>query len=154
MSKQTTKKLSEKDPGQVAQGIYNDAGTISVDGFISSKVGAKITRTVVSATVDDYRYLDVFNEHIVSVSSGSPLINFNLDLPEYLEIGQYLIGSDIPANTTVLSFDREAKTITMSQNASGSSSSEDLKIANLLQRLRLTFSNSNHDEMNDVERLD
>ena len=154
MSKQTTKKLSEKDAGQVLQGIYNPAGTISVDGFVSSKVGAKLTRTAVSSSIDDFRYLDVFCEETVSVSSSSAVIQFTDELNQLLSAGQYLFGADIPKNTTVLSFDREAKTITMSADATGDSSSEDLKIANLLQRMRVTYDGSTHDNVDDVERLD
>jgi hypothetical protein len=154
MSKQTTKPLSQKDGNQVLQGIYNESGTVSVDGFVSSKVGAKVTRTVISSTIDDYRYFDVYDEQVVSVSSGSATVQFIEDLPQTLEIGQYLFGTDIAANTTILSFNRELKTVTMSANATGTDATEDLKIANLLVRLRLEFNNANHDEINDVERLD
>ena len=154
MSKQTTKRLSEKDANQVLQGVYNEAGTISVDGFVASKVGAKITRTEVDASTEDYRFFDIFSSNTVSVNSGSPTIQFSDELDQLVEEGQYVFGNDIPANTTINSFDRDTRTITMSANATGTNASESLKIANLLQRIRITYDSSAKANVDEVERLD
>lgn len=55
----TTKPLSERDANQALQSSYNDVNaTLGVDGFLVGKVGRKIVRTVVSATVDDYEFFE------------------------------------------------------------------------------------------------
>jgi len=53
------KQMSEKDANQVLMSAYSDTdATIAVSGFVSSKVGARITRSVISPTVDDYSFYD------------------------------------------------------------------------------------------------
>jgi len=74
---------------------------------------------------------------IGTVTSGSPTITGVTNMPSNLVAGAsaaYLVGSGsiltdsqgvIPANTTVLAFDSVAHTVTMSANATGSSSGAD-----------------------------
>lgn len=149
----STKPLSERDAGQVLQAAFNDnEKSISVTSFASSKVGATITRTVVSGTVDDYRYLDVVFTQTGDTSSGSPVVvGLSNVLNGDLQVGQYVLGSNIPANTVILSLDSESQ-ITLSGNAS-SSTSTSLQFANLLYLLEITYDNSNHDNVNMTQRL-
>lgn len=59
MSNSTTKSFTEYDQSQIFQKAYNkEEGTIAVGSFVAGKLGHKITRTVVSATVDDFSYYD------------------------------------------------------------------------------------------------
>lgn len=153
MTIETTKLNSDRDAAQVLQGIYNNNGTISTDGFASSKVGAKITRTAVSSTIEDYRYLDVLHSEIVGTTNASAVLQFADEPFQLLRIGQYVFGTGIPANTTIISFDLQAKTATMSANATATGTPT-IKFANLLQRLRVEYDNSSHDNVDDVERLD
>lgn len=58
----TTKRMSELDQTQIIQKVFNkEEGTLAVGTFVAGKVGHKITRTVISATVDDYSYFDGSN---------------------------------------------------------------------------------------------
>ena len=53
------KPMAKIDGQQVLKEVFNQGDhSITVAGFISSKVGAKITRTAVNATTDDYSYFD------------------------------------------------------------------------------------------------
>lgn len=55
----TTKPLSDRDANQVLQHVHNNVNaTLGVDGFIVGKLGRKITRTVISTTVEDYEFFD------------------------------------------------------------------------------------------------
>lgn len=148
----TSKKLSEKDAAQVLQGVYNASGTISVDGFAVSKVGAKIVRTAVSSTIDDFRYLDVFHSEVASTTNTSDIIGAIGSL-EFIRVGQYVFGTGIPANTTIIAIDPDAQEIQLSANATATGTPT-LKFANLLLRLRITYDNASHDNVDDVERLD
>jgi hypothetical protein len=59
MPNSTTKPLSTNDFEQAIQYAFNDADrTLAVGGFVSSKVGHNIQRTVVSPTVDNFSYYD------------------------------------------------------------------------------------------------
>lgn len=59
MADSTTKSPSNLSQENVLRGAYNEMNaTISVDSFIVGKVGHKLTRTVVSPTVDDYSFFD------------------------------------------------------------------------------------------------
>lgn len=55
---ETTKRLSEYDQTQIMQKIYNPDGTIAVGSFLAGKVGHKVERTAISATIDDYSFYD------------------------------------------------------------------------------------------------
>lgn len=55
----TTKPISNEDSNNVLRYAFNDKDrTIAVGGFISTKIGHKVTRTVISPTVDDYSFFD------------------------------------------------------------------------------------------------
>lgn len=59
MSNNTTKLRSEYDQTQIIQKVYNpEEGTLAVGSFIAGKLGNKITRTALSATLDEYSYFD------------------------------------------------------------------------------------------------
>lgn len=56
----TTKQTSNMSEENVLRQIHNEIdGTISTNGFLVGKVGHKVTRTVISPTVDDYSFFDV-----------------------------------------------------------------------------------------------
>lgn len=56
------KPLAKIDGQQVLKEVFNNGDhSITVAGFISSKVGARITRTAVNSTTDDYSYFDGVN---------------------------------------------------------------------------------------------
>lgn len=55
---ETTKRLAEYDQTQIMQKIYNPDGTIAVGSFLAGKVGHKVERTEISATIDDYSFYD------------------------------------------------------------------------------------------------
>lgn len=58
----TRKQMSELDQTQIIQKVFNkEEGTLAVGTFVAGKVGHKITRTIISATVDDYSYFDGSN---------------------------------------------------------------------------------------------
>lgn len=58
----TTKPMSKQDANQVLQYAFNDNDrTIAVSGFVASKIGHKVTRTVVNSLTDDYTFLDGSN---------------------------------------------------------------------------------------------
>lgn len=55
----TTKPFSEYDDKQIMQKAYNPKdGTLATGGFLAGKLGHKVTRTVVSPTVDDFAFFD------------------------------------------------------------------------------------------------
>lgn len=150
----STKTLSERDSGQVLQAAFNDnEKSLSVTSFAASKVGATITRTIVSSTVDDFRYLDVVATQTGSTHSNAVITGLsNLLSPNsQIVVGQYVFGANIPANTTVLSVDSETQ-VTLTNNAS-SSISTSLQFANLLYLLEITYDDSSHDNVNMVQRL-
>lgn len=147
----TTKQLSNLDANQVLKQSANNDGTLGVNGFLAGKVGHKLTRTVVSSTVDDFRFFDIIVTKQGTITSGSAIIS-NLETTKSLVVGQYVFNSNIPANTTILSIDGPSQ-VTLSANATGSASTN-LKFANLLQRLQITYSNSAHDDINEAERME
>lgn len=56
------KPLAKIDGQQVLKEVFNNGDhSITVAGFISSKVGARITRTAINSTTDDYSYFDGVN---------------------------------------------------------------------------------------------
>jgi len=56
---ESTKRLAEYDQQQIIQKVFNkEEGTLAVGTFVAGKVGHKIERAVISATVDDYSYYD------------------------------------------------------------------------------------------------
>lgn len=56
---ETTKRLSEYDQTQILQKVYNkEEGTLAIGSFVAGKVGHKIERDIISATVDDFSYYD------------------------------------------------------------------------------------------------
>lgn len=55
----STKVPSEFDQVQILQRVYNkEEKTLAVGSFIAGKVGHKVVRSIVSATVDDFSYYD------------------------------------------------------------------------------------------------
>ncbi len=55
----STKSPSEFDQTQIIQRVYNkEEKTLAVGSFVAGKLGHKIERTAVSATVDDFEYYD------------------------------------------------------------------------------------------------
>ena len=55
----TTKPISTEDSNNVLRYAFNDSDrTIAVGGFVATKVGHKVTRTVISALIDDYSFFD------------------------------------------------------------------------------------------------
>lgn len=55
----TTKPPTKLDYEQAIQGSYNDVNsTLSVDGFLTGKVGHRIERTTPSGTVEVYSFYD------------------------------------------------------------------------------------------------
>jgi hypothetical protein len=56
------KPMAKIDGQQVLKEVFNQPDhSITVSGFISSKVGNKIERTPVSSSIDDYSYFDGTN---------------------------------------------------------------------------------------------
>lgn len=148
---QTTKPFSEQSQEQVIKKAQNNDGTLGINGFVAGKVGHKIRKTTVSGTQEDYRFFDIVNTSDATTSSGQPTLT-NIVSTLNLLVGQYVFGTDIPDNTTILSIDSQTQ-VTLSNNATGSSTTT-VKFANLLQRLRIEYNNSDHDEFIDCERLD
>lgn len=147
----SSKTLSERDPGQTLQAAFNDNDkSLSVSSYVVSKVGAKITRTISSSTVDDFRYLDVtFTKS--GTENGTAVITGLTQVRDHVQVGMYVFGTNIPANTTVLSIDSDTQ-VTLTASAS-SSGSDTLQFANLLYLLRVTYDDSAHDNVNIVERI-
>lgn len=55
----TTKKQSERDYQQTLKLSFNDSdASLTTSSFITAKLGHKITRSVISSTVDNYSYYD------------------------------------------------------------------------------------------------
>ena len=55
----TTKPPTKLDYEQALQGSYNDVNsTLSVDGFLTGKVGHKVVRTTPSGSVEVYSFYD------------------------------------------------------------------------------------------------
>lgn len=146
----TSKPSSANAANDVLAASANDVNkTLAVDGFIVGKVGHKVTRTAVSATIDDFRFLDVVFSKTGTTTNTQPTV-IAIDNSNIL-VGMYVFGTGIPDNTTVLSVDSQSQ-ITLSQNATASGSTT-LKFANLLYTIRIEYNNSSHDEVDDVERV-
>ncbi len=65
----TSKSLSERDPGQTQQSTYNqETATTSVDGFLAGKVGHKITISITTTNVANDSELITYSD------SGSTLM--------------------------------------------------------------------------------
>ena len=47
----TTKPFSLYDEPQIFKKVYNDSGTLAVDGFLAGEIGRKITRTISATNV-------------------------------------------------------------------------------------------------------
>lgn len=155
MSAISTKPLSDQDQQQIIQGAYNsNEKTLSVDGFVNSKVGHKVTRTIVQASpaIDDYRFLDVVRTDTMTTTNLSPTLTNLTDAKAKYVIGQYLFGTGIQANTTILAIPDEVS-LTMSLNATANGSVP-VKVANLLVRLRIQYDDASRSNVDDVERLD
>lgn len=151
----SSKRLSDYDGSQVLKkASNNEDGSISVSGFVASKVGAKVTLTIVqpSPAIDDYRYFDVVQTKTGTTSIGLPTVTGFTNAQLDFTVGQYLFGAGIPANTTVLSIDSNSQ-ITMSANATASASVS-IKFANLLYRIRLEFDDASRTNLLDAERLE
>lgn len=74
------KPLAKIDGQQVLKEIFNNSDhSITVSGFISSKVGNKIERIAVNATTDDYSYYDgtnlLFTLRVIYSSSSKNEVN-------------------------------------------------------------------------------
>jgi hypothetical protein len=147
----TTKLFSEFDGQQTLQASLNDADkTFGVSGFVSGKVGHTITRTIVSTTVDDYRFLDIIDTFTGTSSSGMAQVK-NIISTVGLLPGQYVFNANFPVNTTILTVDSPSQ-VTLSNTASASTSSS-FQFANLLYLLEITYDDSAHDNVNMVQRL-
>lgn len=151
----SSKIISDYSGDQVLRkAANNEDGSISVSGFVASKVGAKVTLTIVqsSPAIDDYRYFDVVQTQTGTTSSGFPTVTGFTNAQIDFTVGQYLFGTGIPENTTVLSIDSNSQ-ITMSANATASGSTS-IKFANLLYRIRLQFDDADRTNLLDAERLE
>lgn len=154
MSGVSRKRLEEKDQELIFRSAYtDDQKIIAVGSFLNTKVGHKITITVVqsSPAIDDIRFLDVFNTTNGTSSSGFPQITGLQNAESLYQVGQYVFGAGIPQNTTILSIDSNTQ-ITLSANATISSSTP-LKFANLLCLLRNQYNDSSRSLLIDSERL-
>lgn len=49
----SSKSMSDYDQNQIVRKVYNDSGTLSVDGFVAGAVGRKITETTSTTTNPD-----------------------------------------------------------------------------------------------------
>lgn len=148
----SSKTMSDRDMAQTLRNAYTEEDkSLTTSGFITAKIGHKITRTVVSSTIEDYRYLDVVVTRNGTTSNGFPEIT-GLDKTIDLAVGQYVFGTGIPQNAKILSIDSPSQ-ITLDQNATASGTVS-LKIANLLYRFRVEYDNASHDNVNDSERLE
>jgi hypothetical protein len=147
----TTKEFSEYDGQQTLQASLNDADkTFGVSGFISNKVGNTITRTIVSSTVEDYRFFDTIAMLSGTIASGFPQIT-GINTTSGLVPGQYVLNPNFPQNTTILSVDSQSQ-VTLSANATGTGTFT-FAFANLLYLLEITYDDSTHDNVNMVQRL-
>lgn len=54
----TSKSLSNLDYQQVIRQSQNPDGSLAVGSFLAGKIGHKVERSVISATVDDYSFYD------------------------------------------------------------------------------------------------
>ena len=146
--------LEDKDQELIFRSAYtDDQKIIAVGSFLNTKVGHKITMTVVqsSPAIDDIRFLDAFNSQNGTLSSGSPIIT-GLQSAETLYLaGQYVFGNGIPQNTTIVSIDSNSQ-ITLSANAT-TNGSQTLKFANLLCLLRNQYNDASRSLLVDSERL-
>lgn len=147
----STKLQSQRDPNQTLQFAFNDNDkSLSISSFVMSKVGAKVVRTIISATIDQYSFLDV-------VYTDSGTLNSTMDVTgltgvlNNVAIGQVVFGTNIAAGTVVSALVSDTE-ITLNQNASGSGSST-LQFANLLYTLQITYDDASHDNVNIVERI-
>lgn len=149
----STKPFSEYDQQQVIKKAGSNDGSLQVNGFVNGKVGHRITRTQVqpNPAIDDYRFLDVVQTINGNTSNALPTVT-GIVTTTNLKVGQYVIGSGIPANTTILSIDSSSQ-ITLSQNATATATVS-LKYANLLQRLRIEYDDAARTNVDAVERLD
>lgn len=148
----TQKRPTELDANQTLQHSFNDSDkSLTTSSFITAKIGHKITRTIVDATTEDYRYLDVVITRNGTTTNLSPIIT-GLSQTIDLVVGQYVYGSGIPANAKILSIDSSSQ-ITLDQNATASATVS-LKFANLLYRFRVVYDNASHDNVDDTERLE
>lgn len=149
----TTKPLSDFDHQQVIKKSATNDGSLQVNGFVNGKVGHKISRTEVQASpaIDDYRFLDVVQTISSTTASGLPTIS-GIITTSNLIVGQYVFGTGIPANSTILTIDGP-NDITISQNATATATVS-VKYANLLQRLRIEYSDDLRSNVDAVERLD
>lgn len=152
----SSKPMSLKDFQQVLRSAFNDGDkAVTTSGFLDSKVGHKITVTNVNTTTDDYRSLDVVNTQTAVLTTGSPIVT--LSDTSGMSIDQYLfltIGTPgIPDNTTILSVDSSTQ-LTMSAAFTGVTGSYTFRVANLIKRIRLLYSNAAHDQLLDSERVE
>lgn len=151
----SSKRLSERDANQVLQAAANlNDNSLNVSGFVNAKVGHRITFTNVqsSPAIDDYRFLDMVNTETGTTTNGSAVITGVTNAVEDIQVGQYVFGTGIPANTTVLSVDSNTQ-ITLSANATASASVS-IRFGNLLYRIRVEYDTGTRDNVVDVERLD
>jgi len=59
MSATTSKPITDMSSENTLRGAFNDSDqSLTTSTFVTAKVGHKITRTVISAVIDDYSYLD------------------------------------------------------------------------------------------------
>lgn len=150
----STKRMSEKDFGQILRSAYSDEDkTISTSGFLDGKVGHRMQTTTVSSTIDDTRYFDEVSVQTCTLNSNTTV---NVPNTGSLSVGQYVLldlgEAGIPLNTTIASIDSEVQiTLSAAATVSGSYS---VHFANLLKRLRIVYNNSTHDILLDAARVE
>lgn len=148
----SSKTLSKRDPNQVLQAVYNEEdSTLGTSGFLDLKAGHKISRYAVSSTIEDFRYFDVVFTKNGGLTSGLATVT-GISGTRSLSVGQYVFGTGIQSLTTIASIDSDSQ-ITLSLNATATGTNS-LKFANQLKRIRITYDNATHDNVDDSERLE
>ncbi len=155
MANVTSKKMSDMDGEQILRSIYSDNDmTIATSGFVSGKKGHRIETRAVSLTVDEYRYLDIFNTQTGSITSGSAIVT-GLNTST-LAVGDYVslsIGvSGIPLNVKISTVDSITQ-VTLDTNATATGSVS-LRFAKLLRRELIEYNNAAHDVLLISERVE
>ena len=155
MSNVSSKASSSKDGMQVLKFAFNENDmTISTSGFLDGKVGHRLKTKTVSPTIDENLYFDEVNVVSATFTNSSAVVTVPSTIN--FQVGQYVLldvgVAGIPDDTVILSIDSSTQ-ITMSAAFTASGTTENLRVANLLKRLRLSYNNSNHDILLDASRI-
>lgn len=151
----SSKRLSEKDPGQVMRLAFNDNDmTLSTSGFLDGKVGHRLKTLSPSSQIDKNYYYDETVTLTASFTSGSAVVT----VPNVIgmAVGQTVLldvgTAGIPDLTTILSINPTTLQITMSANFTNTTGSYTLHVADLLKIITLYYSNAAHDNLLDAAR--